>query len=70
MPEPEATEATINLIYKAYYAEMGGAGAPPDLPAQSGPSGGRQCDGLQAPASPPAQGRERFGSKAPAPGGA
>ena len=26
MPEPEATEATIHLIYKAYYAEMGGAG--------------------------------------------
>jgi hypothetical protein len=34
-PEPEATEATINLIYRSYYGEMGGAGAAPDLPAQS-----------------------------------
>src|SRR5258708_15852592 len=35
MTEPEATEATINLIYRSYYGEMGGAGAPPDLPARS-----------------------------------
>ena len=34
MPEPEATEATIKLMYQAYYAEMGGAGTPPELPAQ------------------------------------
>ena len=35
MPEREATEATINQIYKTYYAEMGGAGSPPELPAHS-----------------------------------
>jgi hypothetical protein len=35
MPEPEATEATIKLMYQAYYGEMGGAGAPPELPAKS-----------------------------------
>ena len=35
MPEPAATEATINLMYHAYYREMGGAGDPPELPAQS-----------------------------------
>jgi hypothetical protein len=35
MSEPEASEATINFIYKAYYSEMGGAGAPPGLPARS-----------------------------------
>ena len=29
--EAEATETTIAEIYKAYYAEMGGAGAPPDV---------------------------------------
>ena len=29
--EGEATEATIGAIYKAYYAEMGGAGTPPDV---------------------------------------
>jgi hypothetical protein len=33
--EAEATEATINLIYRSYYGEMGGAGAPPELPARS-----------------------------------
>jgi hypothetical protein len=38
MPEPDATEATIQLLYKAYYAEMGGLGAPPDVrPRQAEP---------------------------------
>lgn len=31
MPEPDATEATIIVLYKAYYAEMGGVGTPPDV---------------------------------------
>jgi hypothetical protein len=31
MPEAEATEATISLMYKAYFAEMGGIGTPPDV---------------------------------------
>ncbi len=35
MPEPEASEATIKLMYQTYYGEMGGAGAPPELPVQS-----------------------------------
>ena len=35
MPEAEATEATIKLMYKSYYAEMGGAGTPPEVPARS-----------------------------------
>jgi hypothetical protein len=35
MTEEEATEATINLIYRGYYGEMGGAGSPPEVPAQS-----------------------------------
>jgi hypothetical protein len=34
-PEAEATEATIHLVYKSHYAEMGGAGPAPDIPAQS-----------------------------------
>lgn len=38
MTEPEASEATINLIYRSYYGEMGGAGTPPDVRAHaSGP---------------------------------
>src|SRR5580658_7540193 len=35
MPEPAATEATINLIYRSYYAEMGGVGAAPDIRTHS-----------------------------------
>lgn len=35
MPEAKATEATINLIYRSYYGEMGGIGAPPDVRARS-----------------------------------
>jgi hypothetical protein len=31
MPEAEATEATIRLMYKTYYAEMGGVGTPPEM---------------------------------------
>jgi hypothetical protein len=38
MPEADATEATIQLLYKAYYVEMGGIGAPPDVrPRQAEP---------------------------------
>jgi hypothetical protein len=35
MTEPAATEAAIRLIYKSYYAKMGGVGAAPDIPAHS-----------------------------------
>jgi hypothetical protein len=35
MPEPAAAEATIHLIYRSYYAGMGGAGTPPDVRAHS-----------------------------------
>jgi hypothetical protein len=31
IPEAQATEATINLMYRAYYAGMGGHGTPPDI---------------------------------------
>ena len=31
MSDMEATEATIALVYKSYYARMGGAGTPPEL---------------------------------------
>ena len=31
MSEAEATETAINLVYKSYYAEMGGGGKPPDI---------------------------------------
>lgn len=31
MSEHDATEATIREMYKSYYAEMGGVGAPPEV---------------------------------------
>jgi hypothetical protein len=33
MTEAQATDATIALITKSYYAEMGGVGTPPAIPA-------------------------------------
>jgi hypothetical protein len=35
MPDAEASEATIKLMYRTYYVEMGGAGTPPELPARA-----------------------------------
>jgi hypothetical protein len=35
MPEAAATDATIQLIYRSYYGEMGGAGTAPDVKAQA-----------------------------------
>jgi hypothetical protein len=52
MPEAEATEATIDLIYKSYYGKMGGVGAPPELPARSKP---RVTDNVTAFKRPPTQ---------------
>lgn len=33
--EADASEATIQLMYKRYYAEMGGSGAPPQIPSRT-----------------------------------
>ena len=52
MTEPEATEATINLIYRSYYGEMGGLGAPPDVIP---PSNGQMTDNVTAFKRPPIQ---------------
>jgi hypothetical protein len=34
MSEAEATDTTINLMYRTYYTEMGGHGTPPDIQSQ------------------------------------
>jgi hypothetical protein len=52
MPEAEATEATINLMYKAYFAEMGGAGTPPDVRSRATPPA---ADNVTAFRRPPAK---------------
>jgi hypothetical protein len=52
MPEAEATEASIHLIYRKYYAEMGGAGTAPDVKAHApGPA----ADNVTAFKRPPPQ---------------
>jgi hypothetical protein len=35
MSDADASEATIQLMYKSYYAEMGGAGTPPEIPTRA-----------------------------------
>ncbi|WP_407152575.1 hypothetical protein [Bradyrhizobium sp. ORS 86] len=35
MDDAKASEATIQLMYRTYYAEMGGAGAAPEVPART-----------------------------------
>ena len=35
MTEADASEATILLMYKSYYAEMGGSGTPPEIPSRA-----------------------------------
>lgn len=34
MTDADASEATIVLMYRSYYSEMGGAGAPPEIPTR------------------------------------
>lgn len=55
MTEPEASEATINLIYRSYYAEMGGAGAPPDVRAHNNGAGTDNVTAFKRPAPKPAK---------------
>src|ERR1700756_985081 len=61
MSEEDATEATIRLMYKTYYSELGGGGAqpearptprfPPSFPPSSGhPPTGRSLRPLSGPA--------------------
>jgi hypothetical protein len=35
MADADASEATIQIMYKSYYAEMGGTGTAPEIPARS-----------------------------------
>ena len=67
MAEPEASEATIHLIYRSYYGDMGGAGTPPDVKAQSkAGKRSRKRPVRWRTTSPPSSGRRRSGRKTPA----
>ena len=63
MAEPEASEATIHLIYRSYYGEMGGAGAPPDVRAHSN---GPVADNVTAFKRPAPQRPKKDGGSPPA----
>jgi hypothetical protein len=63
MTEAEATEATIALVYKSYYAEMGGAGTPPDVRATPND---RMTDNVTAFKRPPAPRPKPTAAGAPA----
>lgn len=63
MPEAEATEATINSLYKSYYGEMGGVGAPPDLPAQANPQGTGNVTAFKRPPAPRSKTADRSGAR-------
>ena len=70
MAEREATEATIKLIYGSYYGEMGGAGVPPELPAQSSSSATDNVTAFKRPPAPWPKTGTGIGAFAPASGGA
>jgi hypothetical protein len=52
MPQDKAGEATIRLMYQAYYAEMGGTGAAPELPAHSVPQATDNVTAFKRPPPP------------------
>jgi len=56
MTDADASEATIALMYRSYYSEMGGGGAPPEIPSrQSEPAAGN-VTAFRRPAPKPKQG--------------
>ena len=54
MREADASEATIQLMYKSYYAEMGGAGTPPEIHTRAG-DGAADTGNVTAFRRPPAK---------------
>jgi hypothetical protein len=61
MPEADATEATILVVYKTYYAEMGGGGAPPDVQRRKAEPVADNVTAFRRPA--PAKTQTRFGTQ-------
>jgi hypothetical protein len=54
MSEEDATEATIRLMYKTYYSEMGGGGTPPEVrPTPPAPVAGNVTAFRRPPANRP-----------------
>ena len=72
MTEADASEATIQLMYKSYYAEMGGTGVPPEIPSRASEpvADSGNVTAFRRPAARPTAGRVRTSSQTAAPGGA
>ena len=72
MTEADASEATIQLMYKSYYAEMGGSGTPPEIPSRASEpaTDSGNVTAFRRPPRPAEASRVGTGGKAAAPGGA
>ena len=55
MTDADASEATITLMYRNYYSEMGGGGAPPDPPARQSEPAADNVTAFRRPAPKPKQ---------------
>ena len=55
MSEADAAEATIRLMYKTYYAEMGGVGTPPEVRSSPTTEPAKAKDNVTAFRRPPAR---------------
>jgi hypothetical protein len=53
MTDADASEATITLMYRSYYAEMGGGGAPPDIPSRQSEPAADNVTAFRRPAPKP-----------------
>ena len=62
MTEADASEATIALMYRSYYAEMGGAGAPPEIPARQSEPAADNVTAFRRPPPKPKQAGYAAGS--------
>jgi len=54
MTDADASEATITLMYRSYYVEMGGAGTAPELPARQAEPAADNVTAFRRPAPKPA----------------
>jgi hypothetical protein len=55
MTDADASEATIVLMYRSYYSEMGGGGAPPEIPARQQEAPADNVTAFRRPAPKPKQ---------------
>jgi hypothetical protein len=55
MTDADASEATIALMYGRYYAEMGGVGAAPEIPARESQPAADNVTAFRRPAPKPKQ---------------